>query len=79
VLDAVRQLGKLPFVPLRREDVGSRGLDPTIKRLCREATRAINRYPVKDTFMLGEDDDDEEEGGDDDDEDEVEESVKIIK
>jgi DSHCT (NUC185) domain len=60
VLDAVRQFGNLPFMPVRRRDFDgimevetvSRGLDPQIRRLCREATRAINRYPVKDPLAF---------------------------
>lgn len=67
VLDAMRQFGGLPFSPIRRHDfekptqteIVSRGLDQEIRRLCREATRAINRYPLKDplSFTAAEDDD----------------------
>jgi len=60
VLDAVRQLGNLPFVPVRRNDLEgvveieavSRGVDPQVRRLCREAVKAINRYPVKDPLAF---------------------------
>jgi hypothetical protein len=58
VLDAVRQLGNLPFTPIRKSDLdGStdpapRGLHPDIRRLCRAAARAIDRYPVKDPLAF---------------------------
>lgn len=60
VLDAVRQLGNLPFTALRKKDFEdtveiatvSRGLDPAVRRLCRDASLAINRYPVKDPFAF---------------------------
>jgi DSHCT (NUC185) domain len=70
VLDAVRQFGNLPFTPVRREDgtdqtaTVSRGLDPEIRRLCREASRALNRYPVKDPLAFASADDGEEESDD---------------
>ena len=65
VLDAVRQLGNLPFRALRKGDFNksngdvvieavSRGLHPEIRNLCREAARAINRYPVKDPLQFAE-------------------------
>ena len=55
-MDAVRQIGSLKFNPLRRDDLDgdvmanpfARGIHPDIRRLCREAARAMNRYPVKD-------------------------------
>jgi hypothetical protein len=53
VLDAVRQLGNLPFVPIRSVDSDIPvGIHPDIRRLCRQAARALDRYPVKDTFAL---------------------------
>ena len=55
VLDAVRQLGNLPYTPIRRDshsEAGSPGIHPEIRRLCREAARAINRYPVKDLLAF---------------------------
>jgi hypothetical protein len=70
-LDGLRQLGNLPFTPLRRGDLGDtsstlskvavpRGLHPEVRKLCRDAAKAINRYPVKDylTFEIDEEDDD---------------------
>ena len=62
----MRQLGKLPYRAIRRDDDASfeqrsripQGLDPDIRRLCREASYAINRYPVKDSLMFDEDDSD---------------------
>lgn len=57
VLDAVRQLGNLPYRPLRRDDMQMAsipgGLHPDIRRLCRQAAQAINRYPVKDPLAFG--------------------------
>ena len=72
VLDAVRQLGNLPFTPVRKQNrsnipIESQGLDPIVRKLCRDASLAINRYPVKDPFAfvsqaeLDEQDDDGEE------------------
>jgi hypothetical protein len=67
VLDATRQFGNLPFAPLRRSDMDgststvateSRGIHPEVRRLCRDAAKAINRYPVKDPLVFGEDDED---------------------
>jgi hypothetical protein len=70
VLDAMRQFGGLPFSAIRRQDfekqtqteIVSRGLDQEVRRLCREAARAINRYPLKDplSFTAAEDDDETE-------------------
>lgn len=75
VLDALRQFGNLPFMPIRKSDVDgslsqiSRGLHPDVRNLCRDAARAINRYPVKDplTFATHEEDEEfdlEEDNGD---------------
>lgn len=77
VLDAMRQFGGLPFAPVRRDDFEkqtkiesiSRGLDQEVRRLCREASRAINRYPLKDPLSFATVDDDDL----DDDESETEE------
>ena len=78
VLDAVRQLGNLPFTPVRKEDMQngenvrrpSRGIHPDVRRLCRNAAAAINRYPLKDPFSFeeGNDDDSDSEGVSEDDE-----------
>lgn len=65
VLDAVRQLGNLPFTPVRKDDLQTtekdsskirmpRGIHPEIRRLCRDAATLINRYPVKDPFSFEE-------------------------
>eukprot|EP00522_Entomoneis_paludosa_P009675 CAMPEP_0172448424 /NCGR_PEP_ID=MMETSP1065-20121228/7441_1 /TAXON_ID=265537 /ORGANISM="Amphiprora paludosa, Strain CCMP125" /LENGTH=1279 /DNA_ID=CAMNT_0013199913 /DNA_START=179 /DNA_END=4019 /DNA_ORIENTATION=- len=81
VLDAVRQLGNLPYEAIRGNDwiLGSGGdelvdttispgIHPEVRRLCREAAKAINRYPVKDPLAfetpIEEDDDDEEDDED---------------
>lgn len=56
--DAVRQFGSLKFHPIRKKDFSNKnsatvdpfssGLHPEIRRLCREAVKDMNRYPVKD-------------------------------
>jgi superfamily II RNA helicase len=55
VLDALRQIGNLSFAPVRLADVDEDGIMKTslgvtseIRDLCRDAARAMNRYPVKD-------------------------------
>jgi len=65
VLDAVRQLGNLPFEPIRGGEwiTGSRGMEqsdsvispgihPEVRKLCRNAAKCINRYPVKDPLAF---------------------------
>jgi hypothetical protein len=57
-MDGLRQIGALKYNPLRKKDVSmgegelvnpfSRGIHPEVRRLCREAAREMNRYPVKD-------------------------------
>jgi hypothetical protein len=37
----------------------SRGIHPEVRRLCRDAAKAINRYPVKDPLVFAGDEDDE--------------------
>jgi len=74
-LDALRQLGGLPYAPVRRDQyivslaiedgtgrLVSPGIHPEIRRLCRDAAMSINRYPVKDplAFASSEDEDDED-------------------
>jgi superfamily II RNA helicase len=69
-LDAVRQFGNLKYKPVRKSDVTndddgnavirqsvSAGFNPEIRRLCRDAAKAMNRYPLKDPlpFDVGED------------------------
>lgn len=57
-MDAVRQFGNLKYYPLRKDDIGGtatvdplkRGIHPELRKLCREAAQAMNRYPVKDTL-----------------------------
>jgi superfamily II RNA helicase len=55
VLDALRQLGNLPFKPLRATDMDGEGLLTTslgislqVRNACRDAVRQMNRFPVKD-------------------------------
>jgi len=72
-LDALRQLGNLPYIPARALDgavLEARGLHPRIRSLCREAAREMDRYPVKDMLPFEEvedevESDDEVESGDD--------------
>ena len=71
-MDAVRQLGSLKFNAMRKDDFDeaivnplSRGLHPEIRRTCREAAKAMNRYPVKDPLPFEAEEEemfDEEEG-----------------
>ena len=75
-LDALRQLGNLPYTPLRRGDLDEnsntlgvaspRGLHPEVRKLCRDAANAIIRYPVKDFFSFETGEQDDEEDDDDD-------------
>ncbi|KAG7349055.1 DNA helicase [Nitzschia inconspicua] len=71
-MDGLRQIGSLKFRPIRKEDFGpegivdpfSRGIHPDIRRICRDAAREMNRYPVKDPlpFEVTEEDMIEEDG-----------------
>ena len=75
VLDALRQFSKLQFTPVRatsgQKMTISPGIHPEVRRLCLEAAKGINRYPVKDPLPFDADDDDDisdnlgPEGGDD--------------
>jgi hypothetical protein len=77
-LDGLRQLGNLQYDPIRKGDLDEksyssgpmmpRGLHPEVRRLCRDAAKAINRYPVKDmlSFETNEAEEEEEEEEDDD-------------
>ena len=63
-IDALRQFGNLPVNPARASDRDSGvkqevspGIHPDIRRLCRDAASAMDRYPVKDPLPF----DDEEE------------------
>jgi len=73
VLDALRQLGNLPYTPIRKSDLSSslsdlpRGIHPEIRRLCRDAAQLINRYPVKDPLSFEAEEDEFEVDDDDDD------------
>ena len=60
-MDALRQFGSLPFNVVRSWDaasskVSSSGVHPDIRRLCRDAATAMNRYPLKDPLPLDEED-----------------------
>ena len=63
VLDALRQYSKLHFTPVRanigQKTVVSPGIHPEVRRLCLEAAKSINRYPVKDPLPFDTDDDDD--------------------
>ena len=72
VLDALRQFGALPYRPARSSDSNvSAGLHPDIRRLCRDAATAMDRYPLKDPLPLSDDEDIEEEEFFDEDQDQV--------
>lgn len=73
-LDALRQLGNLPYTPVRRKSFSSPGIHPDIRNLCRDAARKINRYPVKDPLFVVSDDVDDDEIIEEDDFDDDEKS-----
>ena len=81
-LDALRQFGNLPYAPVRATgqlpQTESFGIHPEIRKLCRSAAAAIDRYPVKDPLPFDDEQGEEIEpdeipgegvDGDDDDED----------
>jgi superfamily II RNA helicase len=81
-LDALRQLGNLSWSPLRASDVNdsgvlnkSLGISTDVRSLCRDAARAMNRFPVKDPLPFDTDSEDLDDDFDDeeDEEDKVEE------
>jgi len=57
-MDALRQFGSLPYHPARSWDSSTKsgapsfGIHPNIRKLCREAANAMNRYPLKDPLPL---------------------------
>jgi len=76
-LDALKQLGNVPYIPARgfdgdgvtiRTEAG--GLHPRIRALCRDAAAEMDRYPVKDIMPFEED---TEEDTEDDSSEEAEE------
>jgi superfamily II RNA helicase len=76
VLDALRQLGNLTFNPIRASDynpsgvlTASLGISSDVRNLCRDAARAMNRFPVKDPLPFETDASEEIEDDFDDDED----------
>eukprot|EP00980_Cylindrotheca_fusiformis_P030654 scaffold25176_cov191-Cylindrotheca_fusiformis.AAC.4 len=82
-MDAVRQFGSLKFNPLRRKDATgeaivdpfSRGIHPDIRRRCRDAAKAMNRYPVKDPLPF----EAEEEGMFEDEDEELDAATNAIE
>jgi superfamily II RNA helicase len=63
VLDALRQIGNLTFNAVRGSDMDasgiryiSLGVSSELRNLCREAARAMNRFPVKDPLPFATDD-----------------------
>ncbi len=61
-LDALKQLGNVPYVPARGFHgdgvtviTEATGLHPKIRALCREAAAEMDRYPVKDIMPFEED------------------------
>eukprot|EP00985_Skeletonema_marinoi_P031999 scaffold37993_cov168-Skeletonema_marinoi.AAC.1 len=76
-LDALKQLGNVPYIPARGFDgdgvtirTEASGLHPRIRALCRDAAAEMDRYPVKDIMPFEED---TEEDTEDDSSDEAEE------
>ncbi|KAL3765733.1 LOW QUALITY PROTEIN: hypothetical protein ACHAWU_009701 [Discostella pseudostelligera] len=61
-LDALRQLGNLPYIPARSLDktvcLEARGIHPRIRSLCRDAATEMDRYPVKDMLPFEEEESD---------------------
>ena len=68
-LDALKQLGNVPYIPARGFDgtirIEASGIHPKIRALCREAALEMDRYPVKDImpFEVDESEDDSPEDG----------------
>jgi hypothetical protein len=61
-LDALKQLGNVPYIPARGFDgdgvtirTEASGLHPRIRALCRDAAAEMDRYPVKDIMPFEED------------------------
>lgn len=83
-LDALRQLGNLPYLPARAWDgtvrLEASGIHPTLRSLCREAADEMDRYPVKDMLPFEEDEEGSEEEKDDkESESEVEEDEEELE
>ena len=85
-LDALRQFGSLPYSPVRATghlpQSESFGIHPDIRRLCRSAATAMDRYPVKDPLPFDEDEGeviepDEVPGEGDEDESEKETTMEV--
>lgn len=86
-LDALRQIGNLPVNAVRSTNASagivqseSPGVHPDIRRLCREAANAMDRFPVKEQLAFNDDDDDEDQDKDEiNDEIENEETAEDIE
>ena len=80
-LDALRQIGNLPINPERPMSTvtlkESPGIHPAIRRLCREAATAMDRYPVKDPLPFDDEDEEDSEDGSDGDSDDTLEGGEI--
>jgi len=74
VLDTLRQIGTLSPDPLPEKGTEGepRGVHPGIRLLCREAAKAIDRYPVKEPLLF-----DEDEEGDEDTKVEEDENAEL--
>ena len=75
-LDALRQIGNLPVNAVRSMDDSagivqkeSPGIHPDIRKLCRSAAIAMDRYPVKDPLPFEDEDQDEEDDEEEDEDD----------
>lgn len=84
--DAVRQFGALKYNPIRKSnleeggaavDPFTRGIDPEIRRLCREAAMEMDRYPVKDPLPFDADVDEIFEQDEDDDENDASDETTL--
>ena len=55
-LDALRQLGNLPYYPVRNMDgnfsKGCPGIHPDLRKTCRDAATQMDRYPIKDILSF---------------------------
>ena len=84
-LDALRQIGNLPVNAVRSTNASagivqseSPGVHPDIRRLCRDAATAMDRFPVKEQLAFNDEEEEEEEDEDDEDEDEGRNSEGVV-
>uniref|UniRef100_A0A7S0GGK2 ATP-dependent RNA helicase Ski2/MTR4 C-terminal domain-containing protein n=1 Tax=Proboscia inermis TaxID=420281 RepID=A0A7S0GGK2_9STRA len=77
-LDALRQLGNLPYnaVRVRNENYPSEpsGIHPEIRRICKDAAMEMARYPLKDPLPFDEEENVDEEAEEENVDEEAEEN-----